>query len=40
VFIPDDRDDGLTMAEIGAAEKAAISHRGRAARALLAALRA
>lgn len=34
-FVPDDRDDGLTMAEITAAEKAAISHRGRAARALL-----
>lgn len=37
-FIPDDRDDGKTMAEISAAEKAAISHRGRAARALLDAL--
>jgi XTP/dITP diphosphohydrolase len=37
-FIPDDRDDGRTMAEITAAEKAAISHRGRAARALLGAL--
>ncbi len=35
-FLPDDRDDGRTMAEITAAEKAAISHRGRAARALLA----
>lgn len=34
-FVPDDRDDGRTMAEITAAEKAAISHRGRAARALL-----
>jgi XTP/dITP diphosphohydrolase len=40
VFVPDDRDDGRTMAEITPAEKAAISHRGRAARALLAALRA
>ena len=35
-FLPDDRDDGRTMAEITADEKAAISHRGRAARALLA----
>jgi XTP/dITP diphosphohydrolase len=34
-FVPDDRDDGLTMAEISPEEKAAISHRGRAARALL-----
>lgn len=34
-FLPDDRDDGRTMAEITAEEKAAISHRGRAARALL-----
>ena len=34
VFIPDDRDDGRTMAEITPAEKDAISHRGRAARAL------
>jgi XTP/dITP diphosphohydrolase len=34
VFIPDDRDDGRTMAELAAAEKDAISHRGRAARAL------
>ena len=34
-FVPDDRDDGLTMAEISPADKAAISHRGRAARALL-----
>jgi XTP/dITP diphosphohydrolase len=34
VFIPDDRDDGLTMAELEPAEKDAISHRGRAARAL------
>lgn len=35
-FVSDDRDDGRTMAEITAAEKDAISHRGRAARALLA----
>ena len=35
-FVPDDRDDGLTMAELPPAEKDAISHRGRAARALLA----
>ena len=35
VFIPDDRDDGRTMAEITPAQKDAISHRGRAARALL-----
>ena len=34
VFIPDDRDDGRTMAELAPAEKDAISHRGRAARAL------
>jgi XTP/dITP diphosphohydrolase len=34
-FIPDDRDDGLTMAEISPEDKDAISHRGRAARALL-----
>jgi XTP/dITP diphosphohydrolase len=34
VFIPDDRDDGRTMAEITPAQKDAISHRGRAARAL------
>jgi XTP/dITP diphosphohydrolase len=31
-FVPDDRDDGLTMAEIDPAEKDVISHRGRAAR--------
>jgi XTP/dITP diphosphohydrolase len=36
IFIPDDRDDGRTMAELTQAEKDAISHRGRAARALLA----
>jgi XTP/dITP diphosphohydrolase len=35
VFVPDDRDDGRTMAELAPAEKDAISHRGRAARALL-----
>ena len=35
-FIPDDRDDGRTMAELSDAEKDAISHRGRAARKLLA----
>jgi XTP/dITP diphosphohydrolase len=35
VFVPDDRDDGRTMAELTPAEKDAISHRGRAARALL-----
>jgi XTP/dITP diphosphohydrolase len=40
IFIPDDRDDGRTMAELSSAEKDAISHRGRAARALLAHLRA
>jgi XTP/dITP diphosphohydrolase len=35
-FLPDDRDDGRTMAELSAAEKDAISHRGRAAGELLA----
>ena len=34
VFVPVDRDDGRTMAELSDAEKDAISHRGRAARAL------
>jgi XTP/dITP diphosphohydrolase len=34
-FVPDDRDDDLTMAELTQADKDAISHRGRAARALL-----
>jgi XTP/dITP diphosphohydrolase len=34
--IPDDYDDGRTMAELTVAEKDAISHRGRAARELLA----
>jgi XTP/dITP diphosphohydrolase len=37
-FVPDDLADGRTMAELAPAEKAAISHRGRAARALLQAL--
>jgi XTP/dITP diphosphohydrolase len=35
-FVPVDRDDGRTMAELTPAEKDAISHRGRAARAFLA----
>jgi XTP/dITP diphosphohydrolase len=35
IFLPDDRHDGRTMAELDQAEKDAISHRGRAARALL-----
>ena len=35
-FLPDDVADGRTMAELSDAEKDAISHRGRAARALLA----
>ena len=34
IFVPDDRDDGRTMAELTPGEKDAISHRGRAARAL------
>ena len=33
-FVPADRDDGRTMAELTPEEKDAISHRGRAARAL------
>ncbi len=33
-FIPDDIADGRTMAELTPGEKHAISHRGRAARAL------
>lgn len=37
-FLPDDRADGRTMAELDPAEKDAISHRGRAARELLARL--
>jgi XTP/dITP diphosphohydrolase len=35
-FLPDDCDDGRTMAELSAGEKDAISHRGRAAGELLA----
>lgn len=35
-FVPDDYDDGRTMAELSVEEKDAISHRGRAARALAA----
>ncbi|MBA3329171.1 MAG: non-canonical purine NTP pyrophosphatase [Solirubrobacterales bacterium] len=35
-FLPDDIGDGRTMAELAPAEKDATSHRGRAARALLA----
>ena len=35
-FVPSDRDDGRTMAELTPEEKDAISHRGRAARAFLA----
>ncbi|MEI6446641.1 MAG: non-canonical purine NTP pyrophosphatase [Actinomycetes bacterium] len=38
VFLPADFADGRTMAELSDAEKDAISHRGRAARALLSAL--
>jgi XTP/dITP diphosphohydrolase len=38
-FLPDDVADGRTMAELSDAEKDAISHRGRAAGALLAWLR-
>jgi XTP/dITP diphosphohydrolase len=34
-FVPADTGDGRTMAELGVAEKDAISHRGRAARAFL-----
>ncbi len=37
-FLPDDIADGRTMAELDAAEKDAISHRGRAAHELLALL--
>jgi XTP/dITP diphosphohydrolase len=39
-FLPDDGPAGLTMAELGDEQKDAISHRGRAARALLEWLRA
>ena len=35
-FVPVDRDDGLTMAELTVPDKDAVSHRGRAARAFLA----
>jgi XTP/dITP diphosphohydrolase len=35
-FLPDDYSDGRTMAELSQAEKDAVSHRGRAARELLA----
>jgi XTP/dITP diphosphohydrolase len=38
-FVPSERDDGRTMAELEPSEKDAISHRGRAARALLQKLR-
>lgn len=38
VFLPDDGGDGRTMAQLTDAEKDAISHRGRAARAMLALL--
>jgi XTP/dITP diphosphohydrolase len=38
--VPDDYDDGRTMAELSPAEKDAISHRGRAARELLALIEA
>ena len=34
-FVPDERSDDLTMAQLSDAQKDAISHRGRAARALL-----
>jgi XTP/dITP diphosphohydrolase len=34
IFLPDDVPDGRTMAELEDSEKDAISHRGRAARAL------
>ena len=37
-FLPDEIPDGRTMAELSSAEKHSISHRGRAARALAAAL--
>jgi XTP/dITP diphosphohydrolase len=39
IFVPDDGQDGRTMAELDQAEKDAISHRGRAGRALLRHLR-
>jgi XTP/dITP diphosphohydrolase len=37
-FVPDDIADGRTMAELSAAEKHSISHRGRAARAIATAI--
>ncbi|HEX2388983.1 MAG TPA: RdgB/HAM1 family non-canonical purine NTP pyrophosphatase [Solirubrobacterales bacterium] len=37
-FVPDDLRDGRTMAELSPAEKHSISHRGRAARAIAAAI--
>lgn len=37
-FVPDDYDDGRTMAQLSPEQKDAISHRGRAARELLAVL--
>jgi XTP/dITP diphosphohydrolase len=37
-FVPDDIADGRTMAELAPAEKRSISHRGRAARAIAAAI--
>ena len=40
IFVPDDTDDERTMSELSAEEKNAISHRGRAARMLLAHLAA
>jgi XTP/dITP diphosphohydrolase len=40
VFLPEDGPEGLTMAELSDEQKDAISHRGRAARALAAWLRA
>jgi XTP/dITP diphosphohydrolase len=40
VFLPDDGPEGLTMAELSDAQKDSISHRARAARELLAWLRA
>ena len=40
MFVPDDTGDERTMAELSDAEKDEISHRGRAARALLAWLEA
>jgi XTP/dITP diphosphohydrolase len=39
IFVPDDGGDGRTFAEMSDADKHAISHRGRAFAALVAALR-